>query len=308
MRPTPLKILFILFSLFSLPATAGAQTSETRSAAVFHIGVSSRTFETVNRNDAAAALKSWAATVMREQNLLEQVEVKFYDAFEDLAKAFRQNRVHAVSTTVEECMLLGVEPEKIFLPATEKGPHVRYAIIVHRDGDITGLDGLMSRKLVTHQTQRMVLAQPWLEALQASQAARPVNRSLGNLTTVENASKSILQVFFRQAHAALVTEDAFALAGELNPQLRKDLRVLAMSSPFITSFFMFRPTWQGQSRERMEAAIMGLHTTPGGRQVLTVFQSSRMETQPGSILDPTRQFLAEYLRLKQYTLSQGAKP
>ena len=99
----------------------------------------------------------------------------------------------------------------------------------------------------------------------------------------ENPSKAILQVFFRQTDAALVTVDAFDLTCELNPQLRRDLVVLASSPPFITAFLIFRPGYR--LREKFETALLDLHMTPGGRQVLTVFQSSRMEKRPISVLD-----------------------
>ncbi|WP_373500524.1 PhnD/SsuA/transferrin family substrate-binding protein [Desulfococcus sp.] len=296
-----MKTLLILLSCLGILGSAEVQRAESGHDAVFRIGISSRTFEKINRNDAIAALKAWAATVVRERDLPEQPEVTWFDPVEDLRTAFLQDRLDAVSVTVEEAMLLGVQPEAVFLPATEQGFHVRYAVLVHRNGGITDLKGLMGKTVVMHDGQRMVLARPWLENVMAG-------RRFGGLTPVENPSKAILQVYFRQSRAALVTMDAFALACELNPQLQDDLKVLTVSPPFITSFFFFRPTFQGRSRERLEAAITELHTTPGGRQVLTVFQSSRMEKHPASILDATRQFLTAHGNPAKGVPSREAAP
>lgn len=305
----PTKRFLIFFALCCVLITSGAHGSERMGDSIYCIGVSSRTFEKINRNDALAALKAWSATVIKEQNLLEKIEFKMFDGpTDELRNAFLQNRLDAVSITVEELMSLKIQPEAIYLGASEKGFHVRYAIIVHRDSGIVNFDGLMGRKLIIHEGQRMVLALPWLETLLVSHTKKKNSHWLESLNRVENPSKGILQVYFRQSDAALITKDAFEMACELNPQLRKDINVLFVSPPFITSFFLFHSINKKQSAERLEKAIIELHTTPGGRQVLTVFQSSRMEKQPISILDSTKQFLIEHQRLMKESSSRGARP
>ncbi len=306
---TPMKRLLIFLALCCVLISSGVHGSERERDPIFRIGISSHTFEKINRNDALAALKVWSATVIKEQNLLEKIEFKMFDGPVDgLRNAFLQNQLDAVSITVEELMSLKIQPEAIYLGASEKGFHVRYAIIVRRESGIINFDGLIGRKLIIHEGQRMVLALPWLETLLVSITGKRNSHWISNLTTVENPSKGILQVYFRQSDAALITQDAFEMACELNPQLRKDINVLFVSPPFITSFFLFHSINKKQSAERLEKAIIELHTTPGGRQVLTVFQNSRMEKQPGSILDSTMQFLTEHQRLMKDSSSQGARP
>jgi len=150
----------------------------------------------------------------------------------------------------------------------------------------------------------MILARQWLEVLLASIANGSSGSWISKLVITDNASKSILQVFFRQIHAALVTQKAFDLACELNPQLLKDLTRLSVSPPLISSFFMFRPTYQGPFRGKLEKAMEGLHATPGGKQILAIFKSSRLEKLPSSILEPTRYFILEY----QSLVNKGTQP
>jgi hypothetical protein len=82
--------------------------------------------------------------------------------------------------------------------------------------------------------------------------------------------------------------------------------VLATSPALIASFFFFRPSYTGAGRQELEAALMDLHTTPAGQQVLTVFQGARMERQPLSCLETTRQLLAEFERVKNVAGVEGA--
>jgi len=298
---TPLmKFLGVFLMIYCVLYPLSARAAEEP----FRIGLSSSTMGAINRNDYMASFKSWATTVGKEQNLTMRAEADVVDVNENLAAVISQEKLDALTLTVADYMLLDIDPEYVFVTRRADGVHVRYALIVQRAGDIAKIEDLKGRKVTFNNSPGMALARPWLEMLLAEHAKGQVGRWLGNLTMMEDASKSILQVFFRQAHAALVQKSAFELACELNPQLKKDLHALAVSPPFIANFFIFRPTYQGQVRNKLEAAIEQLHTTPGGRQVLSIFQSSKMEKQPPSILDSTRQFLTAYQRL----LAEGIKP
>src|SRR5208337_858969 len=83
------------------------------------------------------------------------------------------------------------------------------------------------------------------------------------------------------------------IAGELNPQLHKDLEVLMTSPPLIPAVFFFRPGYKAVAQREFEAAILQLHTTTAGQQVLIVFQGSRMEKYPLSAFDDTRHLLSQ---------------
>lgn len=294
-----MKLFFILFAFLWIPVGIVAQTSEDRAPQIFHVGLSSNAFDNFNLNDALAALRVWTDTVIREQNLKEKAEVNFFNSYEALSHAYKNDLIDAVSISVEDCMRLGLTPEFVYLPSREDGFHVRYAIIVHRNSNIQDLGILRDKKLGISEGQQMLLARLWLKSVMAEHVPGIDSSSYPNLTSVDSPSKAILQVFFRQADAAIVTNATFELACELNPQLRKDILVLDSSTPFVSSFFIFRPSWQSPSRERLESAIMALHTTPGGRQVLNVFGSSRLEKHPGSVLDSTREFLIKNQKLIQ---------
>ncbi|WP_158269658.1 PhnD/SsuA/transferrin family substrate-binding protein [Desulfonatronum sp. SC1] len=272
-----------------------AEPELVRSDQVVRLGISSRTFPATNRNDALAAMRVWVDTVIKERELRESVEVALYDSVEELRSAYEQGRVDAVSLTTEEIMLLGVRPDYVYIPNQDHGFHVRYVLLVRRDGAVADVADLTGHELVVADHQRMVFAGFWLESLLADVDGNRTGRRLVDQARVAKPSKAILRVFFQQAQAALVTLEAFELACELNPQLRDELKVLRESPPLVTALFLFRPDWHGVTRERLEEAVLNLHATPGGQQVLTVFQSSRMEKQPGSVLDSTRSFLERYL-------------
>lgn len=290
----PMKT-FLVFLFLLLPAGgAKAESLPGQTDQVIRFGVSTRTFPVANRNDALAALKVWVDTVIREQNLRESAKITLYDSVEALRAAYERGDIDAATLTTEEIMLLGIQPDYIYLTSQGDGINVRYVLLVHRDGGIKDLADLASRKVVFFNNQYMVLALPWLETLFTEVAGQRVDLRKMNFEELDNPSKAILQVFFHQAQGALVTMEAFELACELNPQLRNELMVFHESPPLVPKMFVFRPDWKGTTRDQLEEAMLNLHATPGGQQVLTVFQSSRLSKQPASVLDPTRKFLEDY--------------
>lgn len=56
-------------------------------------------------------------------------------------------------------------------------------------------------------------------------------------------------------------------------------------------------------RRRIETAVLTLHESPAGRQVMTVFQGERLEKHPLSCLESARALLADQAGNKQ----QGGK-
>lgn len=292
------KTAVILAAIVLLSPVLYAQINKGPDKAEYRIGVSSRSFENINRNDASAALKAWAVTIGREQKIQERFEIELYNSLENMTTAFRNDELDAVSVSVDEFLHLGVKPESIYLPSTSTGYNVRYCLVVHSKDGITDPAGAVNRRIVTSEGPQMVLAPLWLESLLGA------GRKTGEFITTENPSKAILRVFFRQTPVGLTTLDAFELSCELNPQLRRDLTVLAVSRPFITTLFLFNPNFTGPLREKLERALLDIHTTPGGRQVLTVFKSSWMVKMPVSVLNDTLQFLTD-TREKGGTIENG---
>jgi phosphonate transport system substrate-binding protein len=265
----------------------------------FRMGVSYASFGTVSRNDASAALKAWASTVLMERGLTVDGQTEVFDQVEDLRGALAREQVDAATMSAAEFVQEEPQVDAIYLTAKGQTFTEQYVLLVHRAGGLDDVAALKGRKLVQHSSPRTGLALPWLETLLAGRNLGPANESLGQLTTVENPSKAVLRVFFRQTDACLVTSNAFGLACELNPQVQRELRILATSPPVVPTLMFFRPSYRGAVRQQVEEPIQDLHSTVAGRQVLTVFQGDKMMKQPTTCLEATRQLLAEHGRLRR---------
>jgi hypothetical protein len=291
--------LLPLLSVLSLIATTlAADTGAAPERERLHIGVSDASFGAVNRNDASAALKAWAATVARERNLQVEIQVDIFDVGEASGRALGPRHLHAVSLTCEEFFRLGMTPGHVYVPNKDGRIAQHYVLIVRRDGGVESLDALRGRKLMRHASHGTSPALPWLDLLLAEAGLGRPDEHFAEVAALESPSKTVLRVFFGQSDAGLVGATTFETACELNPQLRRKLQVIAVSPPLVPGVFFFLDDYTSPQRREFEEAIVNLHTSIAGQQVLTVFASTTMERVPLSTLDVTRELFARCAQLR----------
>jgi phosphonate transport system substrate-binding protein len=141
------------------------------------------------------------------------------------------------------------------------------------------------------------VATVWLYLELAGAGQPPPSRFFRRQITSAKPSKVILPVFFKQVAACLVTKEAFDTMAELNPQIRARLRIIAASPPYVPSFFAVKTGLSAAFLERVLREFDQLHTTPAGRQVLTIFQTDQVVAKPESTLTNTLAMLEAHRRI-----------
>src|ERR1035441_10793653 len=81
----------------------------------------------------------------------------------------------------------------------------------------------------------------------------------------------VLPVFFGQSDACLTSKRSFDTMCELNPQVGKDLIVIASSPVMVVTFYIFHKNYHGVSRERFARVYSEVSTSAAGRQLATLF-------------------------------------
>ena len=95
---------------------------------------------------------------------------------------------------------------------------------------------------------------------------------------------------------------------ELNPQTGQQLKTLALSPAVVPFMFCFRTDYTSPIRTQVVAEIAKWHTTPAGRQILTIFQCDRLEERPFTCLDSALELLNPHRHLSVGTNSVAVSP
>jgi len=285
----------LLFAVAALNLGPAAEP-ETRP---FQVAFSSSLFTDINENDAKAAVKAWVRTVAAERNVPTHPEVPILKGIPALSEALRSRAVDAVGITTVEYAALSPEIEfaPIFVTYNSGRPVEQYYLLVHQGSGIERLPDLRGRSLVLHNNSRLSLASPWLDTLLVEEGCPPAATLLGKFVTAPKLAQVVLPVFFRQTDACLVTRTGFETMVELNPQLGRQLKILAASTELVASVFCFRADYAPPFHETLLDGLRELHNSAAGKQVLTVFQSERIEDQPASCLASALELMARHAQL-----------
>ncbi|MEZ4483392.1 MAG: PhnD/SsuA/transferrin family substrate-binding protein [Syntrophotaleaceae bacterium] len=267
----------------------------------FRVGFGSSMFTDVNENDAKAAVKVWGALIAKEQNVPTDPDPVIFKDMNAMFRSLADKQVDAVGlTTTEYAQLyqkIGFAP--IFVTYSAGRVTEQYVLLAHRDGPVKDLADLDGRSLYLHTQSRACLAPLWLDTLLIKKGHPAASRFTSRIVPNTQLSKVVLPVFFQKADACVVTRSGFDTMCELNPQLARQLVVLAESSPMVPAVFAFRADYQPIFRQALIDGLNDLKKTPAGRQVLTIFHSEDIEEQSEDCLGTALQLIATHEQLKR---------
>jgi ABC-type phosphate/phosphonate transport system substrate-binding protein len=288
---------------------ASAQTAPLPQAIV-HVGFSARSLVDANRTDVTAAMKAWLLTAAKERNLTIRFEPVIFESLPEMENALRREQVDTISATTDDYLVLekAVPLTKVFVTKIAGRITEQYVLLVHREQPVKELRDLRGATLFVMDHPRTSLAPHWLDVELLHHKLPIATRFFGTITHVSKPTLAILPVFFKQAGGALVTRASFDTAVELNPQLARTLRVLAVSPEVIPMVGAFRANAVSGAVDFYRREALRLHESQGGKLVLNLFQSDGLVEIEESDLAGTRTLLAEYARLKAEAERRGTAP
>ncbi len=300
-----LRFYIAALGLIATVAAAGAtdlgapEASAAGAERPFKMAVTISMFNAVNENEARAAMKVWIMTVAKEHAIPVDPELIVYSGAEAALRAAETDRIDAYGVTLEEYSVLSahIAFDRMAVAARKDNFQENYVLVVRADSGWAEPADLQGRDLLVLQNPRMSLAYVWLDTVLLEKGLGRATAFFGHIEEYNKPSRVVLPVFFRKTAACLMTLKSFAAMQELNPQLGKQLRVLAQSPDLISSIFAFRADFHPSYRERLFQEMRHLSESPAGQQILTLLQSERIDEQPLSCLDASLALLARHHRL-----------
>jgi hypothetical protein len=119
-----------------------------------------------------------------------------------------------------------------------------------------------------------------------------------SIEAVDKPSNAILPVFFGQAEACLVTRSSFTNAAELNPQIGRQLKILASSPGFVLHIMCFRREYETEHKNVIMETANLLEEDPTGNQILLLFNTKKLVEFDPRRIEPVEKLLDEYNSLK----------
>lgn len=298
-------LILLAIIVFGIPSGARGETVD-----LFRIGFSKAAFGEVNENDAIAAIRAWAQSLVQDRGIPTDPRPRIFHGAQEMAAELSAKSIDCLNMTTPEFAEVRelIAADQVVAAVTDDSITEEYVLVVHGAGGISDVKDLQGRTLGMLNSARTSLAQAWLDTLLAQAVGRPSARFLRQIATDNKISKVVLPVFFRQRDACVVTRRGFDTMVELNPQIGQQLKFLAVSPPVVPLIFGWRAGYDSPVRARVQMEIADWHTIPAGRQILTLFQVDSLKLIPVASLESSLELLAAHRRVLAESGSGPAAP
>jgi ABC-type phosphate/phosphonate transport system substrate-binding protein len=150
-----------------------------------------------------------------------------------------------------------------------------FMLITDKNESLDTLKKLPERTLIVEAGGGGDIAKLWMDSILQARGLPKHNLFFDILRIGDKPSRTLLPVFFGQADACVVSEDAFEVMNELNPQLKERLVVQQRSPGFINLLISATDQLEDWARDIVIEETARMNTSPDGKQILTIIQMKR---------------------------------
>lgn len=295
--PCLLILLFIAGALYVSPA-AGAANPLDELPKVLHVAFSSRTFPGVELSDAQIAMELWARELSRNAGI-PKARVTIFNDVNEIREAVRHGNIHMVTMPPVEFLKYRRELKIVpaYVAANKSGKDMENLIVVRRDSGMQTVRDLRGRTLAMASASHHGASLIWLNVLSMREGAGQATGFFRRLHETKNASQAVIGVFFRKFDGALVTRASLEACSSVNPQLDRELAVIAKSDSLVGDISCLPVNIGEKLRIAIDTAALTLHEKTVGRQMATLFQVNRVAPFKPSYLSGLEELLRERDRL-----------
>jgi hypothetical protein len=173
-----------------------------------------------------------------------------------------------------------------------------YLLVTREKKSLKTLEALPERRLIIEAGGGGDIAKLWLETVLEARGLPRLQLFFTTIRTGDKPSRTLLPVFFGQADACLISENAFTVTGELNPQIKEQLTIQERSPGYVTMLICATTRLEDWARDMVIKETERMHTYPDGQQILTIMQMKRF-------FDFKSQYLEATEKLRRWQQQRG---
>jgi phosphonate transport system substrate-binding protein len=259
-----------------------------------NIAYSARIFEDANMADVRATTKVLIDTIGARNPHFRGGEVQIFQTLPEW-------RTAAEAGVLTLCILsitdyLELEPdgflEPLFLYEDGSGIGEELLVLVHKKSGVESIDQISGLNLRIPQNRFAPIARMWLDSLNVK-PARIEEKGKGG--------KAILSTFFLHQTACVVTRGTYEAMKELNPQIGRDMMILARSPNYISDIICMSRPCNPNARAFILETLPILQDDDATDQIMVAYGIDRFAPFVSSYLESMRDLVAQQKRLMAQT-------
>jgi len=145
------------------------------------------------------------------------------------------------------------------------------------------------------------LTELWLDLLCLQVGEKDKYKFFNKIEFVEKPMQAVLPVFFNKTDLCIVNNVALDAIIDLNPQIKKSLKVIFKRDNLINEMTFVRKDLDKNAKEIIKSRGLNYKSLPNGEQIFKIFKSFDSAVFKPSDLDGVKSLFKEYQRLKSST-------
>jgi phosphonate transport system substrate-binding protein len=258
--------------------------------------------EQASRTDIEVSLNFWvkdlfAIEANKNNFAITSSKAILFDRIEDLKIAFDQGELDMI---IAPPLLIAryFKREDLgdgFVGVLEGKKPDSLLLITRIDKNINRIKDLRGKRLVMNDNDE--LAEVFIDTQMLTELKLSYKNIGLSIQHQNKSNRSVLDVFFYKADAAIVYGTSYDIMAELNPSIKTTLKVLAEYPMKSKNFSYFRHDYP--LMREMNAVAMTFNSSPRAKQILEVFRTQEIDYCKVNELDVFDKYYKDYLHLKQ---------
>lgn len=279
-KKTILLLSLVLLSKLFSPLFAQEKRNEEHGK-TYTIGYMKNIFYNVDVNDVQAALKVWVDETLKLYDVAKNYRFvnKFYEDFDALNRGMNNDNIAVLSISTYDYLNYSnkIDLEPLLVPEIDGEVGVEYYLLVKKDYHYNGLKDLRGKNIGLISTPVFIASSLWIDVLLSKNNLPSKTKFFNKIETAQKESQLILNVFFGNLDACIVTKSSFKVMKELNPQIGQKLECLYNSPLYIAGFICCPKSIKNKEvRDGFYDSLIKLHKLTVGRQIFTLVKIGKL--------------------------------
>ncbi len=291
------SILFTEFvGIFTMNAQKNANVSTKKT---YTVGYMKNIFSQVDINDAQAAIKVLLNEILKTYNYNNNynLKVKIYTQSSEVAEQMKQDSLAVLALNTYDYLnyadKIGLDP--VLVPVSKEDVFVQYYILVRKESNFKSIVDLKGTDIGILSGGNYIASKFWLDIMLAKENIPDKTRYFKHISWSEKESQLILNLFFGQSDACIVSSEAFSLMKDLNPQIGEKIIIIRSSSKYLWGVMCFTKTFTNQEeRNLFYTNSIGVQKLNSGRQLYSLLKITGLEPFKNVYLNSFKDLLKDY--------------
>lgn len=277
---------------------------------VLRFGFYTKDFSGGNIAEIDQSMKQWIETIKNNTKvkLLATSIMKntFYNSKDEMIKDIVNKKLDFMNLSTYDFFDLDLQEKIIPMLATSKtkeNKFERYFLIANKNSTINDISKLTNAQIVIPTSFSSALIKVWLQVELKEKMRRSDYAEIEIVESNKKENETLFAIFFNKMEYAVIKEDSYLLASELNPQIKNYTKVIAISKKYINNFFARRKDLDPEIYMGITKVGLNLDKTIEGKQILNLMQMTNMHEINLADLKETELLIKQHRRLFSQTIS-----